>query len=126
MRLMCWLELVDCSILSKYKAVSDVLRALAFDDSEVTVEGPEWNEDLNMLDRFSVLYWNVLPGLDRGFKALSEVLEPGEYLLFEEKTRYGVRSGSTLRLTRVSLAEITHVTCDTLLEVMDKPRWGRP
>lgn len=110
--------MVDSSFIANPGAVGKVLKALAYDDTDVTVEGPEWNEDLTLLDRFSVLYWNVLPGLDAGFKALSEVLGEGEYLLFEEKTRYGVRKDSTLRVTRVSPTGVLQLDGHHLLEVL--------
>ena len=117
MKPMCWLELVDCSVLANCKLISGILREMAYEDTEVLVEGPEWNEDMNMLDRFSALYWNSLPGLSDGFKALADVLNPGEYLVFEEKARYGFRANSTLRITRVAKDSVEHVTGDDLLRV---------
>lgn len=88
-----WLELVDCTAISNATAVNDQLQLIGSGNADVEALPVLWNNEFTYPIQFAVVWSNISPELSETLlRPLCDELVAGEYLLFEEKTKYGLKS----------------------------------
>ncbi len=119
--LMGWLELVDASSILRASEVDQKLKELIRDDENASGDEIVWNQDFTVPLHMSILYWDGIPPqweelLDM---AVSE-LQPGEFLIFEEKIRASLGREWSSRTLLVSPDGVKYLTSAVLREQLLK------
>ena len=108
-----WLELTDSSSILRAVEINRRLQELCRGDDNAECEGIVWNEDFTVPLHMSITYWDgIPPAWEELLDQLIDDLQPGEYMVFDEKLRASLGRGWSNRTLVVSRAGVRYLTSE--------------